>query len=214
MGEPLLELEGLDWEVNGRRRGVPPGPLAVRSGQTAVIAAGDAGEAGMLTDILLGLDWRFRGRIRVSGQEITMRLPEERQIGLVPAGGGLLPHLTVEKNLVLTARDKRGSSDVRGRVGFMAEQMGIEGFLHTRPHELAHDERLAVALARVLCMHRPVKVVLVEDHTGSGPCHAAVSAAMGTDPSLAVVVVTDDRTRVASLASPALFWEVANVDQP
>jgi ABC-type thiamine transport system ATPase subunit len=212
--DALLELDGLSWEVNGRRRGVPPGPLSVRSGQTAVIVAGDTAEAEVLADILLGLDWRFRGKISVSGQEITMRLPEEREIGLVPAGGGLLPHLTVERNLVLAARDGRGGSQVHGRVGFMAARMRIEGFLHARPHELAHDERLTVALARALCRHRPVKVVLVEDHTGCGPCHAAVSAAMGADPSLAVVVVTDDRTRVASLASPALLWEVGDVAEP
>lgn len=107
--DALLRIDGLSWEAGGRRRGVPPGPLSVGSGQTAVIVAGDTAEAEVLADILLGLDWRFRGKISVNGQEITMRPPEEREIGLVPAGGGLLPQLTVERNLVLAAREHRGA---------------------------------------------------------------------------------------------------------
>ncbi|MFG1709134.1 ATP-binding cassette domain-containing protein [Nonomuraea sp. M3C6] len=211
---PLLELAGLTWEIHGTRRGLDRDPLTVDPGRTAVVVAADAGEADAFADLLLGLEMPVDGRIRVGDQEITMRLPAEREIGLVPAGAGLLPHLTVEQNLALAARDDLAPSFAHGRVAFMARRMDIQGFLRSRPHELAHDERLSVALARALCRLVPVKVMVIEDRTGSGPCHAAVSAALGTDPSLAVLVVTDDRTRVASLASPSRFWETTDVAEP
>jgi ABC-type thiamine transport system ATPase subunit len=211
---PLLELSGLTWETHGTRRGLVPDPLTVDPGRAAVVVAADSGDADAFTDLLLGLEMPVGGRIRIGDQEITMRLPAEREIGLVPAGAGLLPHLTVEKNLALAARDDLAPSFVHGRVAFMARRMDIQHFLQSRPHELAHDERLSVALARALCRLLPVKVMVVEDRTGCGPCHAAVSAALGTDPSLAVLVVTDDRTRVASLASPSRFWEIADVAEP
>ncbi|MEQ4714788.1 ATP-binding cassette domain-containing protein [Nonomuraea sp. B19D2] len=191
-----------------------PDPLTVDSGRTAVVVAADSAEADTFTDILVGLEMPDDGQIRLGGQEITMRLPAEREVGLVPAGAGLLPHLTVEQNLTLAARDDLAPSFVHGRVAFMARRMDIRGFLRSRPHELAHDERLSVALARALCRLLPVKVMVIEDRTGCGPCHAAVSAALRADPSLAVLVVADDRTRVASLASPSRFWEIADVPEP
>ncbi|GAA4531304.1 hypothetical protein GCM10023096_73210 [Nonomuraea ferruginea] len=209
--EPLVRVKGLHWEADGRPRGLTPDPLAVRSGQTAVLVAHDAEEADLVADFLLGLSWGHDGVITIGGEQVT-QATWEREIGLVPAGAGLLPHLTVEKNLVLTSFDERASARVQGRVAYMARRTQIEGFLHARPHELAHDERLAVALTRVLCRHRPVKVVVIEDRTGFGPCHAAVSAALSADPGLAVLVITDDRTRVASLAPPTLFWDVTDWD--
>ncbi|WP_433437050.1 ATP-binding cassette domain-containing protein [Nonomuraea sp. CA-141351] len=204
---PLLELSGLTWETRGTRRGLPPGPLTVDSGSTAVVVAADCAEADTFTDILLGLEMPDDGLIRVGGEEVTMRLPVDRKIGLVPAGAGLLPHLTVEQNLSFAA-----VSLTRGSVAYMAKQAKIEGFLRSRPHELAHDERLDIAVARARLL--PIRVVVVEDRTGYGPCHAAVSAALRTNPDLAVLVVADDRTRVASLASPSRFWEIADVPEP
>jgi ABC-type thiamine transport system ATPase subunit len=211
---PLLEIDGLTWETHGLRRRLSPDPLTLDPGQTAVVVARGPADADAFTDLLLGLEMPVGGRIGLGGQEITMRLPAEREVGLVPAGAGLLPHLTVERNLALAARDDLAPSFVQGRIAFMARRMDIQGFLRSRPHELAHDERLSVALARVLCRPLPVKVVVIEDRTGCGPCHGAVSGALGADPGLAVLVVTDDGTRVASLASPSCIWEIADVDEP
>ncbi|MEV4114637.1 ATP-binding cassette domain-containing protein [Nonomuraea sp. NPDC049695] len=211
---PLLELSGLTWQTHGTRRGLRPDPLTVASGHTAVVVAADSAEADTFTDILLGLEMPDDGQIRVGGQEITMWLPTEREIALVPAGAGLLPHLTVEQNLALAARDDLAPSFLHSRVAYMAKRMDIQGFLRSRPHELAHDERLSVALVRALCRKRPAKVMVIEDRTGCGPCHAAVSVALRTDPNLAVLVVADDRTRVASLASPSRFWEIDDVPEP
>lgn len=209
---PLLEINELTWDTHGTARRLSPDPLTLDPGQSAVVVAGDPAEADAFTDLLLGLEAPVDGRISIGGQQIIMRGPAEREIGLVPAGAGLLPHLTVERNLALAAtRDDLAPSFARGRIAFMARRMNIQGFLRSRPHELAHDERLNVALARALCRLQPVKVMVIEDRTGCGPCHAAVSGALGADPGLGVLVVTDDRTRVASLASPAHFWEIADV---
>ncbi|MFD2351885.1 hypothetical protein ACFSTC_25340 [Nonomuraea ferruginea] len=142
-------MKGLHWEADGQPRGLTPDPLAVRSGQTAVLVAHDAEEADLVADFLLGLSWGHDGVITIGGEQVT-QATWEREIGLVPAGAGLLPHLTVEKNLVLTSFGERASARVQGRVAYMARRTQIEGFLHARPHELAHDERLAVALTRVL----------------------------------------------------------------
>ncbi|TMR96373.1 ATP-binding cassette domain-containing protein [Nonomuraea basaltis] len=208
---PLLELSALTWETHGTRRGLSPDPLTIPPGQAAVVVAAGSAEADAFADLLLGLEMPVGGRIRILDEEVTMRLPADRAIGLVPAGAGLLPHRTVEQNLALAVRD---NELVHGTVAYMARRMKIQGFLRSRPHELAHDEQLYVALARALCRHTPPKLMVVEDRTGYGPCHAAVSAALRTDPGLAVLVVTDDRTRVASLASPSRVWEVADVAEP
>ncbi|MEV0228079.1 ATP-binding cassette domain-containing protein [Nonomuraea sp. NPDC050786] len=211
---PLLELSGLTWQTRGTSRRLGPKSLTVGSGHTAVVVAADSAEADTFTDILLGLEMPDDGRIRLDGQEITMWLPSEREIGLVPAGAGLLPHLTVEQNLMLAARDDLPPSFLHSRVAYIAKRMDIHGFLRSRPHELAHDERLGVALVRALCRKRPPKVMVIEDRAGFGPCHAAVSAARRADRNLPVLVVADDRTRVASLPSPSSYREIDDVPAP
>jgi ABC-type thiamine transport system ATPase subunit len=213
----LLELSGLTWESDGTRRGLTPAHLTVGAGETAVVAAADSAEAELFTDILLNLDGKYPAgdsTIRVGDKDVTEELPEDREIGLVPAGGALLPHLTVERNLVLTAREGLPPSHVRAKIRFKAGRMGIEGFLRSRPDELAHDELLTIAVVRVLCRRLIPKVLLIEDRKGHGPCHAAVGAAERLAPRMARLVVTDDRTRVASLAAPARSWEITNVTEP
>jgi ABC-type sugar transport system ATPase subunit len=48
---------------------------------------------------LAGLASPVRGDIWLGGVAVTGNPPGERRVGLVPAGGGLLPHLTVERNV-------------------------------------------------------------------------------------------------------------------
>ncbi|GAA3126876.1 hypothetical protein GCM10020001_055090 [Nonomuraea salmonea] len=208
---PLLEIDGLTWLTHGVRQRLSPGPLTLDAEQAAVVVAGDPAAGEAFADVLLGLEAPHEGRLRLDGRDVTALSTADRAIGLVPAGGGLLPHLTVKRNLELAAR-KDLALVSHGQVAYMSGWMDIQGFMRAKPHELAHDERLTVALARVMCRPMPPKMVVVEDRTGCEPCHAAVSRALHSK--LAVLIVTDDGTRVTSLASSARVWEITDADQP
>jgi 2-aminoethylphosphonate transport system ATP-binding protein len=201
-----LQLHGLAWERGGRRRGLKPGPLVAEAGRTAVVVAADPADAEAFTDVVLGLAWPLTGAIRLADREITTLSPEERGIGLVPAGGCLSPHLTIEQNIAFGLRKNR--SDRRRHVVFEADRLKIGG-LRLRPHDLSPDERLRVAVARAMCGSPLPNAMVIEDRTGRPPCDAAVSA-MRNYPAVPVLVVSDDSARVATLASPAALWEVVD----
>ncbi|WP_214105125.1 ATP-binding cassette domain-containing protein [Acrocarpospora catenulata] len=207
-----LQLDGLSWEHDGDHRALKPDQLIVEAGETAVVLAGDAADAGTFTDVLLGQAWPLRGRIRIAGSEITSLPTEDRGIALVPAGGGLFPHLTVEQNIGFGTRRHRRDGFQRGRVNYVAGRLSLQGFLGWRPYELSPDERLRVALARAMCRWHAARAVVIEDRAGYTPCHAAVSESLKAYPDLPVLVVSDDRHRVETLRAPNRSWEVVDAD--
>ncbi|MFG1696772.1 ATP-binding cassette domain-containing protein [Nonomuraea sp. NPDC049309] len=210
----LLEIDGLIWEAHGVRRRLSPDPLKLNENKAAVVVARDSEEGEAFTDVLLGLAEPVAGRILLDGEDITGMPTAEREIGLVPAGGGLLPHLTIRRNLELAAQARRELAPLsHGRVGFVSKRLHIDGRMDDKPHQLGHEDRLTVALARVLCRPVTTKVVVIEDRTGVEPCHGAVNRALSEDHRLTVLIVTDDRTRVASLASSSDLLEITDADQ-
>jgi ABC-type thiamine transport system ATPase subunit len=60
-----------------------------------VVAGAEAGRA--LCRVLVGLARPVSGGIEVHGDDVTGEPPARRHIGYLPAGGGLLPHLTVRR---------------------------------------------------------------------------------------------------------------------
>ncbi len=208
-----LQLDDLRWEHGGDRRALKPGQLSVGAGETAVVLASDAADARAFGDVLLGQTWPSRGRIRISDLEITSLPSEERGIALVPAGGGLFPHLTIEQNIEFGVRRRYQEDFRKGQVHYVAGRLNLHGFLTWRPYNLSPDEKLRVALARAMCHWQGARAVLVEDHTGHPPCHAAVSESLKAYPDLPVLVVSDDRHRVETLRAPTTCWEIVDADE-
>ncbi|MEV7012584.1 ATP-binding cassette domain-containing protein [Streptosporangium sp. NPDC051022] len=210
---PLLELDELSWDQDGCPRTLKPRHLLVEAGTKAVVLAKDAADADAFGDVLIGQDWPTRGRIRISNDDVTRLASRERGIALVPAGGGLLPHLSIEQNIGFGIPSRHPEDSWKKRVKYTAGQLNLHGFLDCRPHDLSPDERLRVALARAMCRWPTAKIVVVEDRTGHPPCHAAVSESLKAYPDLPVLVVTDDRHRVETLHTSATAWEIVDADE-
>ncbi len=115
-------------------------------------------------------------------------------MALLPAGGGLLPHLDVARNLDLGLRSAGLTQP--GQLRRLARDFHVEGALDLLPHRLSGEQRLRVAAARALACGPAVLVV--EDRRDQVPPAAAVQAAIRR--SVAVLVLTDSHRR-ASAAS-------------
>ncbi len=206
-----LELHGLVWSQGGRLRTLAPDPLIARADRTTMVVADGPADAEAFADVVLGLAWPKKGAIRLSDREVTTRTPPERRVGLVPSGGCLSPHLTVEQNIAFGLRRRRPRAERRAHVAYVAERLGIGG-LRLRLHHLSNDEILVVAVARAMCGNPP-DALLIEDRAGGHPCGAAARA-MRRYPDLPVLVVGDDPARAARLAAPEETWEIIDADQP
>ncbi|MHB1434824.1 MAG: ATP-binding cassette domain-containing protein [Thermoplasmata archaeon] len=127
------------------------GPISVQipgRSASALIGPNGAGKTTLLRAIA-GLAPVADGRLWLDSEEISLRPPERRRLGYVPAGLGLLPHRTVEAN-VAYAGQLRGASSARNEARRWIERVGLHGLESRYPGTLSSGERQRMALARAL----------------------------------------------------------------
>ena len=194
-----VELRGLRWAA-GNAYELGPDPLRVEPGAVGVVvaepAAGDA-----LADVVVGLRSPLRGTVSVDGSPVTRQPAGQRPVALVPCGGGLLPHLTIERNIGFGLAGRVSRQARLGRVSEVLARLQLESLRRLRPHEISGVQRLGVAVARALCAPVEPVAVVVEDRRGQFPCRAAVMTAAAQD--LAVLVITDVSGQGAALGASA-----------
>jgi ABC-type sugar transport system ATPase subunit len=167
----------------------------VAAGETVVVA-GEAGFGGTtLARVIAGLLRPLSGEVVVEGRNIVgADLKLRQRAGFVPAGGGLLPHLTAADNIRYGMRFRAMSKFLRKqRFDDAVAALELGPSLARRPHEMSAGQRTRVAIAR-LAVRIPRPSVWVVDATGGGQGRGMVSLINrfpGEDP--AIVICTDDQ---------------------
>ena len=144
-----LELRDV-WKVLGEfsLRGVS---LEVGDGEYFVVLGPSGAGKTVLLQVVAGILKPDRGRVLISGVDVTDWPPERRNVGYVPQNYALFPHLTVFENIAFGLK-VRGipEREVRRRVRKVAERLGISDLLSRMPRTLSGGEAQRVALARAL----------------------------------------------------------------
>jgi ABC-type sugar transport system ATPase subunit len=139
-------LDGLSFEV-------PAGAVLALTGPPRF---GGTTIARMVTGLIVP----HSGRVEIDGSDVTATPPADRPLAFVPAGGGLLPHLTASENIVYGLRLRNTASVlIRTRVADVVERLELQSSLDLRPHELSPGQRLRTALARAAIRNAAVLVV-------------------------------------------------------
>jgi ABC-type taurine transport system ATPase subunit len=135
--------------------GLPP-RLRIDVGEHRAVVVADAANARHCADLIAGLEVPPPDAVVKSGGAVR----------LVPAEGGLLPHLTVLGNVVhghtVTHRVTRRAAEDECRV--TAARCGLDDVLDRYPHEITPGRRRLAGVARALRAH-PAAIVL-EDAAG------------------------------------------------
>ncbi|HEY0295211.1 MAG TPA: ABC transporter ATP-binding protein, partial [Bordetella sp.] len=87
------------------------------------------------------------GRVLFEERDITRRLPEERDFGMVFQGYALFPHMTVEQNIRFPLAIRgvpRGQADRRVRQAL--EQVQLGAYAKRHPRQLSGGQQQRVAL--------------------------------------------------------------------
>ncbi|MDT5035520.1 MAG: hypothetical protein QOE03_705 [Micromonosporaceae bacterium] len=209
----ILELRELVAAVAARggrvRVSLSPLPDGAAASLTVVVVAA-AADATALARTVVGLAKPVSGRVMVGPRDVTDLPPGSRQLGYLPAGGALLPHLTVRQNIeYLLWRRESVHEIIRGWEAALIHQLELGPVLDQRPHEITAQQRMRAALARAVVSLPEVLIMERPDPTATGPLRpllARVGSAATAGP--ATVVFTETTAAVDDTAPDRLIHAV------
>ena len=137
--------------------------LAIQEGELLVILGPSGCGKTTLMRMIAGLEKPTSGTISIGGSEVTKLPPRARPIAMVFQSYALYPHMTVFNNIAfpLKALGKIPKEDIRKKVQWAADTLGIEKLLDRKPRQLSGGERQRVALGRALV--KEPKVLLLDE---------------------------------------------------
>lgn len=175
--------------------------LDVAAGATAaLVAAPPIGTA--VARVVSGLAAPVAGRVLVGDREVTTLPPPQRRIAYVPAGGALLPHLTVRRNIAYGQRRRERVREMADAwTAKVVDRLELAPTLELRPHLLSEAQRFRVALARaVACLPEVLVVDLPTGPAGGGRLTDLLGRLSPENtPGVAVLVCTADPGSLADV---------------
>ena len=131
--------------------------FSIADGCYGVLRGATGSGKSSLLEAICGLTQPSAGRIEVTGRDVTMLRPAERNIGYVPQDGALFSHLSVRRHLSFALEIRRWESQTKKqRVDELAELLGVARLLDRDTKHLSGGERQRVALGRALAFRPPV----------------------------------------------------------
>ncbi len=137
-----------------------------------------------------------------------------RHIGYVLQTGGLLPFLSVRRNIALPA-EIAGRPDP-ARVEALARRLGVAHHLDRMPHALSVGERQRVAIARAL-VHQPPLVLADEPTSALDPALAQevmeLLLAETQTEGAALIIATHDHDAAERLGLPVIAFDITRGEE-
>jgi ABC-type sugar transport system ATPase subunit len=125
--------------------------LAVADGEFMVLVGPSGCGKSTALRVLAGLDDVTSGTLRIGERVVNHLSPQARNVAMVFQDYALYPHMTVRENLEFPMRMRKlGGDEMRRRVQWAAELLGLGPLLGRRPAALSGGQRQRVAMGRAL----------------------------------------------------------------
>jgi thiamine transport system ATP-binding protein len=150
-GEPGVELDGVSVAFDGVAA-VEDVSLTVADGEFfTLVGPSGCGKTTTLRAVA-GLESPDAGAVRVGGEDVTDRPPEDRDAGIVFQNYALFGHMTVRENVAygLHFADPPGDATRDERVDELLAMVDMAGMGDRDPTSLSGGQQQRVALARAL----------------------------------------------------------------
>eukprot|EP01037_Dinobryon_pediforme_P035400 gene35400-biopygen20603 len=182
----------------------------------SILGPSGSGKTTLLRTIA-GFEKPDRGRVFMSGQDVTDIPPNRRDVRTVFQSYALFPHLTVMQNVQYPLRMQGMAKATRVTQAGEALDLVEMGAYATRlPHELSGGQRQRVALARAI-VSRP-KILLLDEPLGALDLrlrqqmqHTLV--ALQKELQIAFVYVTHDQGEALSMSGRVLVMREGRIAQ-
>jgi multiple sugar transport system ATP-binding protein len=135
----------------GARAAVEIPSLKIRHGEFFTFVGPSGCGKSTTLNLIAGLDAPSTGSIRLGERDLTELPPHRRDVAFVFQSYALYPHRTVFANLSFPLEMARvPKKDIRTRVEYAAELLGLTALLDKYPRQLSGGERQRVALGRAM----------------------------------------------------------------
>ncbi|HYM03566.1 MAG TPA: ABC transporter ATP-binding protein [Stellaceae bacterium] len=136
--------------------------LSVSNGEFMVLLGPSGCGKTTYLRIIAGLEQPDSGDIVIDGRVVNEMPPRARGIAMMFQSYGLYPHYKVRDNIAFPLRTQHvPRAEIKAKVAWAAELLGIGHLLDRRPRQLSGGERQRVALARAL-VREPTVLLLDE----------------------------------------------------
>jgi len=161
--EPVgIQLEHVSKRFRGGVEAIRDVTLTVEPGEFVVLVGPSGCGKSTLLRILAGLEEVSAGRVAIGGEDVTSRLPQQRDVAMVFQSYALYPRMSVRRNLAFGLRMRRTPKAERARrVAEVADVLGLEHLLDRRPAALSGGQRQRVAMGRAIV--REPRVFLMDE---------------------------------------------------
>jgi multiple sugar transport system ATP-binding protein len=125
--------------------------LDISDGELIIFVGPSGCGKSTLLRMIAGLEETSRGQILLDGDDVTHKVPSERELSMVFQSYALYPHLSVRDNMgfaLMTAGAPKAEIDAK--VGNAAETLKLDAYMDRRPKDLSGGQRQRVAIGRAI----------------------------------------------------------------
>jgi multiple sugar transport system ATP-binding protein len=157
-----IRLDGVSKRFRGGVEAIGDVTLDVEPGEFMVLVGPSGCGKSTLLRIVAGLEEVSSGRVHIGDEDVTTRLPQERDVAMVFQSYALYPRMSVRRNMGFGLRMRRTDKAERERrVQEVAEILALEHLLDRRPGALSGGQRQRVAMGRAIV--REPRVFLMDE---------------------------------------------------
>jgi spermidine/putrescine transport system ATP-binding protein len=166
MANPAVELTGVTKRFGDDMVAVDGLDLRIEDGEFfSLLGPSGCGKTTTLR-MIAGFEFPTEGSVRVHGNEMALKPPNERPINTVFQSYALFPHMTVAENVAFGLQMKKvEKSEIADRVKRVLDQVQLGKRADAKPNQLSGGMQQRVALARAL-VNEP-EVLLLDEPLGA-----------------------------------------------
>ncbi|MEP5154275.1 sn-glycerol-3-phosphate ABC transporter ATP-binding protein UgpC [Planktotalea sp.] len=125
--------------------------LDIEDGELIIFVGPSGCGKSTLLRMIAGLEETSRGQILLDGNDVTHKVPSERELSMVFQSYALYPHLNVAENVGFALKTAGASkAEIDEKVSNAADILKLGDYLDRRPKDLSGGQRQRVAIGRAI----------------------------------------------------------------
>ena len=125
--------------------------LDILDGELIIFVGPSGCGKSTLLRMIAGLEETSRGQIMLDGNDVTHKVPSERELSMVFQSYALYPHMSVEENVGFALKTAGApKAEIDEKVGHAAEILKLDAYMDRRPKDLSGGQRQRVAIGRAI----------------------------------------------------------------